>query len=99
MVKLIGQGCQAYVASLVDLNEEAKETTSILLVSEFLDVFLEELPGVPPPREVEFTIDIAQDFEPIYRAPYRKASTKLKELKSQLQEILQAGLIRPSTSL
>lgn len=67
-------------------------------MSEFLDVFLEELLGVPPPREVEFTIDIAQNFEPIYRAPYKMASTKLKELKSQLEEILQVGLVRPSTS-
>lgn len=58
------------------------------MVSGFLDVFPEELPGVPPPREVEFTIDVSQDFEPIYRAPYRIASIELKELKSQLEEIL-----------
>ena len=96
--KLIAQGCQAFVASLVDSRVESRELATIPVVSEFSDIFPEELPGIPPKREVEFTIDIAPGTEPISKAPYRMAPAELKELKSQLEEMLEAGFIRPSTS-
>nr|GFC33937.1 putative reverse transcriptase domain, aspartic peptidase domain protein [Tanacetum cinerariifolium] len=57
-----------------------------------------ELPGIPPVREVEFNIDLIPGAEPISNAPYRMAPIELKELKDQLQELLERGFIRPSVS-
>ena len=68
------------------------------LVCEFLDVFPEDLPGLPPRREIQFEIELAPGIEPVSRAPYRMAPAKLKELKIQLQELLDLGFIRPSYS-
>jgi hypothetical protein len=70
----------------------------IPIVREFVDVFPEELPGIPPDREIEFTIDLLPDTAPISKAPYRMAPLELKELKDQLQELLDRGFIRPSVS-
>nr|GFD31251.1 uncharacterized protein [Tanacetum cinerariifolium] len=65
---------------------------------EFPDVFPDELPGIPPVREVEFNIELISWSEPISKAPYRMAPIELKELKDQLQELLERGFIRPSVS-
>nr|GFA94927.1 DNA/RNA polymerases superfamily protein [Tanacetum cinerariifolium] len=62
------------------------------------DVFLDELPGIPPVREAEFNIELIPGSEPISKAPYRMALIELKELKDQLQELLERGFIRPSVS-
>jgi hypothetical protein len=67
-------------------------------VRDFVDVFLEELPGLPPDREIEFTIDLLPGTGPISKAPYRMAPLELKELKEQLQELLDRGFIHPSVS-
>ena len=61
-------------------------------------MFPEELPGVPPEREVDLSIEVVQGTTPISRTPYRTAPTELKELKTQLQELLDKGFIRPSVS-
>ena len=55
-------------------------------MNEFEDVFSEELPGLPPDREIEFEIELLPGTVPISQAPYRIAPTELKELKVQLQE-------------
>nr|GFD04452.1 putative reverse transcriptase domain-containing protein [Tanacetum cinerariifolium] len=68
------------------------------IVSELPDVFPDELPGIPPVREVEFNIELIPGAEPISKAPYRMAPVELKELKDQLQELLERGFIRPSVS-
>nr|GFC83465.1 putative reverse transcriptase domain, aspartic peptidase domain protein [Tanacetum cinerariifolium] len=65
---------------------------------EFPDVFLDELPGIPPVREVEFNIELIPGAEPISKASYRIAAVELKELKDQWQELLERGFIRPSVS-
>ncbi|KAL4027100.1 hypothetical protein IC575_015560 [Cucumis melo] len=65
---------------------------------DYPDVFPEELPGLPPHREVEFAIELEPGTVPISRAPYRMAPAELKELKVQLQELLDKGFIRPSVS-
>nr|GFB16197.1 putative reverse transcriptase domain-containing protein [Tanacetum cinerariifolium] len=59
---------------------------------------LHELPGIPPVREVEFNIELIPGSEPISKSPYRMAPIELKELKDQLQELLERGFIRPSVS-
>nr|GFC90586.1 putative reverse transcriptase domain-containing protein [Tanacetum cinerariifolium] len=68
------------------------------IVSEFPDVFPDELPGIPPVHEVEFSIELIPGAEPISKAPYRMAPLELKELKDQLQELLERGFIHPSVS-
>nr|GFA93688.1 putative reverse transcriptase domain, aspartic peptidase domain protein [Tanacetum cinerariifolium] len=68
------------------------------IVSEFPDVFPDELLGIPPVREVEFNIKLILGAEPISKALYRMALIELKELKDQLQELLERGFIRPSVS-
>nr|GFC00342.1 putative reverse transcriptase domain, aspartic peptidase domain protein [Tanacetum cinerariifolium] len=62
------------------------------------DVFPDELPGIPPVRKVEFNIELISGSEPISKTPYRIALIELKELKDQLQELLERGFIRPSVS-
>ena len=70
----------------------------VLIVREYPDVFLEELPGMPPDRDVEFIIELKLGTAPIAKRPYPMAADELKELKKQLDEQLQKGLIRPSSS-
>jgi hypothetical protein len=62
------------------------------------DVFPEELPGMPPDREIEFVIDLVSGTAPIFRRPYRMTANQLAELKEQLQELLDKGYIYPSAS-
>ncbi|GMI67673.1 hypothetical protein HRI_000436600 [Hibiscus trionum] len=68
------------------------------VVSEFSDVFPEELPGLPPTREVEFKIEVQPGTNPVSITPYRMAPVELKELKKQIQELEDKGFIRPSIS-
>jgi hypothetical protein len=65
------------------------------VVEEFMDVFLEELPGMSPEREVEFYIDLIPGTAPIAKRPYRMAPTELAELKLQIAE-LQQKRVHPS---
>ena len=70
----------------------------ISTVREFLDVFPEELPGIPLEREVDLSKGIVPGTTPMSRAPYRMAPTELKKLKGQLQELMDKGFIRPGVS-
>jgi hypothetical protein len=67
-------------------------------VSEFPDVFPEELPGMPPERKVEFAIELILGTAPISKRAYRVSGPELVELKKQIDELLEKGYIRPSTS-
>ena len=68
------------------------------MVREFPDVSPEELPGMPPDREIEFCIELTPNVQPVSIPPYRMALVKLQELKVQLQDMMEEGLIHPSTS-
>ena len=68
------------------------------MVCEFPDVFPEELPGLPPDRDMEFKIELVLGTTPISRRPYRMPPNELAELKIQLQDLLDKGLIQPSSS-
>jgi hypothetical protein len=70
----------------------------ILVVCEYVDVFPDELPGMPPDRDIEFAIKLQSGTTPISKRPYRMPPAELAELKKQLQELLDKGFIRPSTS-
>jgi hypothetical protein len=92
------QGCKLY--EILALNEKgvAEGLEHLPVVKEFVDVFPEELPGMPPERELEFTIDLKLGTEPIARTPYRMSTPELQELKIQLMELLDLGQIHPSVS-
>ncbi|WVZ52002.1 LOW QUALITY PROTEIN: hypothetical protein U9M48_003098 [Paspalum notatum var. saurae] len=77
---------------------ELQEIKKIPVVCEFPDVFPEELPGLPPDRNVEFSIELVPCTAPVSKRPYGMAPDELKELKTQLQEQLDKGFIRPSSS-
>jgi ribonuclease HI len=79
-------------------NLKAETPKEVPVVAEYMDVFPEELPGMPPEREVEFAIDLVPGTAPIAKRPYRMAAPELAELKKQLDELLQKGYIRPSSS-
>ncbi|WVZ76604.1 hypothetical protein U9M48_024568 [Paspalum notatum var. saurae] len=88
---------QKHIEATVNTTE-LQEIKKIPVVCEFPDVFPEELPGLPPDRDVEFKIDLIRGTAPVSRRPYRMAPDELKELKTQLQEQLAKGFIRPSSS-
>ena len=77
---------------------QATTLCDILVVCEFPDVFPDELPGLPPNRDVEFKIELVPGIASISRRPYRMPQNELAELKIQLQELLNKGLIQPSSS-
>ena len=66
---------------MVDTRKEVLKLDDIPIVREFPDVFLEDLPGIPIDREIEFSIDLLPRTSPISKAPYCMAPTELKELK------------------
>jgi hypothetical protein len=97
--KLIVGGDHAFLAFIVTPTKQAKKNLEdIPVVCEYPDVFSSNYSGLPPQREVEFGIECVLGTNPISKAPYRMASSELKELKEQLQELLDKGFIRPSIS-
>jgi hypothetical protein len=68
------------------------------VVQDYPDVFLEELPGMPPDRDIEFLIEILRGTPPISKRPYRMPVNELVELKKQIAELQAKGFIRPSSS-
>ena len=74
------------------------DLASIPVVCEFPDVFPEDLPRLPPDRDVEFTIELEPGTIPISRRPYHMSPKELAEMKKRLEELLEKGLIHPSSS-
>ncbi|KAJ0557161.1 putative nucleotidyltransferase, Ribonuclease H [Helianthus annuus] len=92
------KGHTAILALVSDASSEEKKIEDIPIVRDFPKVFPEELPGLPPHRQVEFRIELAPGAAPIARAPYRLAPSELEELSTQIEELLEKGFIRPSYS-
>nr|GEY19681.1 putative reverse transcriptase domain-containing protein [Tanacetum cinerariifolium] len=100
--KYIQKGCQVYLVQVTskkaeDKSEE-KRLEDVSIVQEFLEVFPEDLPRLPPAQKVEFQIDLVPSAAPVARAPYRLALAKMQELSTQLQELSDKGFIRLSSS-
>ena len=95
---MIRKGCEAYLAYVIDTKKLEPSLLDIPTVCDYLDVFPEELPGLPPYKEIEFAIDVVQGATPASITPYRMAQLELKELKFQLQELLEKGFIHLSVS-
>ena len=94
--------CQGQLAGwLASLTLEDEERLNLALprvICEYVDVFPDELPGLPPQRVVDFGIELHPGTSPISMTPHRMAPVELQELRVQLQELLDKGFIRPSTS-
>ena len=87
-----------WLASLT-LEDEVRQNLSLpLVVCEYEDVFSDELPGLPPHRNVDFVIELHPSTSPISMTPHRMALVELQELKVQIQDLLDRGFVRPSTS-
>ncbi|KAL8114698.1 hypothetical protein AgCh_021533 [Apium graveolens] len=79
--KLLSKGCDGYLAFVKDTSKGEPRIEDYPIVKEYANVFHDELPGFPPHREVEFTIELIPGAEPISKAPYRMAPLELQELK------------------
>ena len=95
---LLQKGCKGYLAHVVDTHSSEARLEDVPVVRDFLDVFPDDLPGLPPEREIDFPIDLVPGTAPISLPPYRMAPAELKELKAQLQELVDGRFIRPSIS-
>ena len=80
--RMLRKGCQDYLAYVVESGKEGTLVDEIPVVKEFPDVFPDDIAGLPPEREVEFTIDFIPGIEPISIPPYRMAPAELRELKA-----------------
>ncbi|GJY97051.1 putative reverse transcriptase domain-containing protein [Tanacetum coccineum] len=96
------KGCPVFLANVTtketEDKSEKKRLEDVPIVQDFPDVFPEDLPGLPPTRQVEFQIDLIPGAAPVARAPYRLAPSEMKELSEQLKELSDKGFIRPSSS-
>ncbi|GJU01266.1 putative reverse transcriptase domain-containing protein [Tanacetum coccineum] len=100
--KYLLEGCPIFLAQVTmketkDKSKE-KQLEEVPIVQDFPEVFPEDLPGIPPTRQVEFQIDLIPGAAPVARAPYRLALSEMKELSDQLKELSNKGFIRPSSS-
>ncbi|KAF5766642.1 putative nucleotidyltransferase, Ribonuclease H [Helianthus annuus] len=96
--KCLRKGHTAILSLVTDASAKEKRLEDVPVVRDFPQVFPEDLPGLPPHRQVEFQIELAPGAAPIARAPYRLAPSELEELSKQLQGLLDKGFIRPSSS-
>ncbi|WVZ84506.1 hypothetical protein U9M48_031535 [Paspalum notatum var. saurae] len=88
----------SHTVNVAEAQTEAQALAKVPVACDYPDVFPEELPRLPPDREVEFRIDLVPGTAPVSKRPSRMAPDELKELKTQLQEQLDKGFIRPSSS-
>nr|GEU77949.1 transposon Ty3-G Gag-Pol polyprotein [Tanacetum cinerariifolium] len=79
-------------------KSKEKRLEDMLVIRDFPKVFPEEFPGLPPSRQVEFRIDLVPGVAHVARAPYRLALAEMRELSIQLQELMEKGFIRLSSS-
>ena len=96
--KMLQKSYQGYLAYAIEVRDSGSRLEDIPIVREFLDVFPEDLLGIPPDREIDFQIELANGIESISKAPYRMAPLELKELKVQMEELVSKGFFRLSTS-
>nr|GEV36356.1 reverse transcriptase domain-containing protein [Tanacetum cinerariifolium] len=101
--KYLLKGYPVFLANITtktikDKSEE-KRLENVPIVRDFSEVFPEDLPGLPPTRQVEFQIDVIPGVAPVARAPYRLAPSEMKGLLDQLQELSDKGFIRPRSSI
>jgi len=89
--------CKMYVVMTLN-DEDISSLEKYLVLLEFANVFPDEFPGLPPMREIEFSIEINPSTKPVSRAPYQISFPKLRELQVKIQELLDQGMLRPNVS-
>ncbi|XP_070053995.1 uncharacterized protein [Nicotiana tomentosiformis] len=87
--KIINKGCIYHLVRVTDTDVEAPTLESVPVVNEFLEVFLDKFPGIPPDMEIDFGINVMPVTQLISILPYRMAPTELKKLKEQLKDLLE----------
>ncbi|GKC26752.1 putative reverse transcriptase domain-containing protein [Tanacetum coccineum] len=92
--KYTEKGCKLFLAQVTEQESKEKRLEDVPVIRDFP----KELPGLPPPRQVEFRTDLIPGAAPVARAPYRLAPSEMKELSKQLQELSEKGFIRPGSS-
>nr|GEW85566.1 putative reverse transcriptase domain-containing protein [Tanacetum cinerariifolium] len=92
------RGYQVFISQVIEKKSDKKRLEDIPVVRKFPKLFLEDLPDLPPARQVEFQIDLIPEAVLVARAPYRLAPLEMQELSDQLYELADRGFIRPSTS-
>ncbi|GAU50355.1 hypothetical protein TSUD_283640 [Trifolium subterraneum] len=98
LIQYLGAENKCFSIMFTISSESSLSPSDIPIVREYLDVFPEEINSLPPESEIEFSIDLVPGSQPISIAPYRMSPLELRELKSQLEELLQKHFIRPSVS-
>nr|GEY05526.1 retrotransposable element Tf2 [Tanacetum cinerariifolium] len=96
--KYIEQGCHLFLAHVIEMKLKEKRLEDVPVIHDFSEVFPKDLPGLPPPRQVEFQIDLVPGVAPVAQALYRLAQSEMKELLEQLRELLEKGFILPTSS-
>lgn len=97
--KLISKGCLYHLVGVRDVDSKVLPIESVSVVSEFLDVFPNDLLGIPSERKIDFGIDFLLDNQPIFIPPYRMAPTKLKKLKEKLRTFWRSVILGQANHL
>ena len=96
---MLASGCFGYLVNIVDKEKETRVTSDeVPVIRKYFTVFLDDLLGLPPDCQIEFRLERVPGTAPISKVPYRVSPVELKELKIQLEDIQEKGLIRPSHS-
>ena len=96
--RMLRKGCRGYLAYVVEIGKERTILDEIPVIREFLDMFPDDIAGLPLEIEVDFTIDLIPGTKTISIPSYRMAPAELREVKAQLEELLSKGFSRPSIS-
>ena len=97
--KFCRKGCKLYAAHVLEVVEnDTPRLEDYQVLQEFKDVFPDEILGLPPTRDIDFTIEFVLGEAPVFKTPYRMSTPIMLELKMQLQELLEKKYIKPSVS-
>ncbi|GKD13877.1 putative reverse transcriptase domain-containing protein [Tanacetum coccineum] len=94
-LRVQGERTLGAAKALMNAKVDEPKVGDISVVRDFVDVFPEDLSGLPPQRQVEFRIDLVHGATPVVKSPYRLAPSKMQELSEQLRELQDKGFIRP----
>ncbi|GKC29922.1 hypothetical protein Tco_1037216, partial [Tanacetum coccineum] len=95
VLRVIKERTKEKVRHLMSAKAKEQKQEEIVVVRKFPKVFLDDLSGLPPTREIEFRIELIHGAIPVVKSPYRLASSKMEELSGQLRELQDKGFIRP----
>ena len=88
-----------YAAQILEeISDETPRLEDYQVLQKFKDVFPNEIPGLPPKRDIDFTIELVPGAAPVSKEPYRMSTLEMLELKKQMKEFLEKTYIRPSVS-